>query len=365
MGSASPPTSHEASAPSPPQAGSRTRSWAQAIIAAGVVLFFCNEAELVLVVLLVSVLLAFILAPLVELLLRARLPRSLASLVAVLLLLAVAVGITYLSYNQAASFIYDLPKYSGKIRAEVVRFRQRAETLENNASVLPPPTAGEQKNVVTVRSAPSWTDLLTRGFGSVSQALFAASFVPFLVYFMLSWQHHVRSATVMLFRMENRHAAHVTIGLIASMMRSYMVGNLLVGLFMSAVSTAIFGLLGLPFFYFVGPISGFLSLVPYLGILLALVPPLIVGIGQIQSGDVLAIVATVFGLHLFSLNILYPKFLGNRMQLNPLAVTIALLFWGWLWGAMGLVLAIPITGAMKIVFDHIQPLRPYGAWLGE
>jgi predicted PurR-regulated permease PerM len=51
--------------------------------------------------------------------------------------------------------------------------------------------------------------------------------------------------------------------------------------------------------------------------------------------------------------------------LNPLAVTIALLVWGWLWGAMGLVLAVPITAAMKIVFDHIESLKPYGAWMGE
>jgi len=73
----------------------------------------------------------------------------------------------------------------------------------------------------------------------------------------------------------------------------------------------------------------------------------------------------VLGLHLFALNILYPKLLGNRLQLNPLAVTIALLLWAWLWGAVGLLLAIPITAAMKIIFDHVEALKPYGVWLGE
>jgi predicted PurR-regulated permease PerM len=335
------------------------RNWAQPVIAGGVILYFCYEAELVLAVLLVSLLLAFILTPLVELGQRFRLPRSLASFIAVLLLLAVAGAVTYLSYSQATSFLQDLPRYSAQIRKQVVSLRQSAERWESGETG--PPTA----NVVTVRTGPSWTDVLTRGFGSVSQALFAASFVPFLIYFMLSWQHHARSATVMLFRMENRNTAYVTLGLIGKMMRSFMVGNLLIGLFMSAVSTLVFGLLHLPFFYFVGPLSGFLSLVPYLGVLLALVPPLIVGIEKIQSGDVVVIVVTVLALHLFSLNVLYPKFLGNRLQLNPLAVTISLLFWGWLWGAIGLVLAIPLTAATKIVFDHVQPLRAYGAWLGE
>jgi len=348
----------EASPVSPPQP-TRSRNPAQMIIAAGVILYFCNQAEPVLAVLLVSLLLAFILTPVVELVQRWRLPRSVASLIAVMLLLAVGVGVTYLSYNQAASFVHNLPRYSGKIREEIARLRQSAENWETGETS--PPSTG----VLTVRTGTNWTELLTRGFGSVSQALFAASFVPFLVYFMLSWQHHARSATVMLFRMENRHTAYVTLGLIAKMMRSFMVGNLLVGLFMSAVSALVFGLMHLPFFYFVGPLSGFLSLVPYLGVPLALTPPLLVGIEQIQSGDVIVIVLTVLALHLFSLNVLYPKFLGNRLQLNPLAVTISLLFWGWLWGAMGLVLAIPLTAATKIVFDHIEPLRPYGAWLGE
>jgi predicted PurR-regulated permease PerM len=94
-------------------------------------------------------------------------------------------------------------------------------------------------------------------------------------------------------------------------------------------------------------------------------PPFFVSIGHISSGDAVVVVMVVLGLHLIALNVLYPKFLGNRLQLNPLAVTIALLVWGWLWGAMGLVLAVPITAAMKIVFDHIESLKPYGAWMGE
>jgi len=73
----------------------------------------------------------------------------------------------------------------------------------------------------------------------------------------------------------------------------------------------------------------------------------------------------VLFLHLFSLNVLYPTLIGKRLQLNPLAVTLGLLIWGWLWGAMGLILAIPLTAAMKIIFDHVESLKPYGAWLGE
>jgi len=144
-----------------------------------------------------------------------------------------------------------------------------------------------------------------------------------------------------------------------------MVGNLLIGLFIGAVSTAAFWMLNVPFFYFIGFASGFLSLVPYLGVVLAMAPPIFVSLGHSGSEQILTIVVVVLGLHLIALNVLYPKFLGNRLQLNPLAVTMALLVWAWLWGAAGLLLAVPITAAMKIIFDHVESLKPYGLWLGE
>ena len=238
-------------------------------------------------------------------------------------------------------------------------FREQAEALN------PLGSPANDKNTIRIQPVSPITELLTHGFGSFSQLFLAVSFVPFLVYFMLSWQQHARSATVMLFPMQHRHTAYVTLGLISSMIRSFMVGNLLIGLFMAVVSMVVFGVMQLPFFLLIGVFSGFLSLVPYLGLVLAMIPPLTVGFGQMASEDLLALMVAVAALHFFALNVLYPKFLGNRLQLNPLAVTLALLFWGWFWGGMGLVLAIPITAAVKIIFDHIDSLKPWGTWLGE
>ena len=328
--------------------------WALTALGIATILGLCYWAELVLAVMMFSVMLAFILAPVVDFLMRWRLPRGVAALISVILLVAIVAALLYYTSNQAATFFQDVPQYAGKIRTAVMNFRQRAESF---GGLRPQEQSG--------RSSTDWTGPLMRGVGSVTQGLVAASFVPFLVYFMLTWQHHVRSATVMLFSLENRHTAYVTLGLISAMIRSFMVGNLLIGVFMGAVSTIVFGVLNFPFFYFVGFISGFLSLIPYLGVLLAMALPAFVGIGHVESAAVVGALLTVVGLHLIALNVLYPKFLGNRLQLNPLTVTIALLVWGWLWGGIGLLLAIPITAAMKIVFDHVQSLKPYGAWLGE
>jgi predicted PurR-regulated permease PerM len=270
-------------------------------------------------------------------------------------------GITVASYNQALTFADNLPKYSQKIRSMLQPYQQQAERLEKTGEVVGP----EDTNVVPVRQVQTWSEVLTHGAGTVTDIVLAASFVPFLAYFLLTWHNHARSATVMLFPLHHRNTAFVTLGLIGKMLQSFIVGNLLIGLLISAVSVGIFGLLHVPFFYFVGFLSGFLSLVPYLGIVLAMVPPILVGLGQLEPGDLVVVAVCVVGMHLLALNVLYPKLLGSRLKINPLAVTIALLFWGAVWGAVGLVLAIPITGAIKIVCDHVESMKPYADWLGE
>ena len=100
--------------PITPRPEPQPRFWALNIIGIGVVLALCYYGELVLVVMLVSVLLAFILAPIVDLMMRFRLPRGLGAAIAVLLLLGALVGIVYFSYNQASTLLQDVPKYAGR-----------------------------------------------------------------------------------------------------------------------------------------------------------------------------------------------------------------------------------------------------------
>ncbi len=341
------------------------QTWSLTVLATSGVLTVMFFAKPVLIVVLVSILISFALAPIVDFCERfLRMPKSLGAVIAVLLLVSALYGITWVSYTRGVDFMAQLPKYSGHLRESVLKFRHKAEQFKQQTeSVIP--AAVEDKNTVKVTQTSSWTDWISQGAMNTAEIVLLASFVPFIVYFMLSWQEHVRTATVMLFKMENRNTAYVTLGLISQMIRGFIVGNLVVGIFMSIAGTIIFGLLGLPYFYFIGVISGFLTLVPYLGVILALIPPVAAGLGQTSVEQLSLIVLSVLGLHLFALNVLYPKIIGKKMSLNPLAVTIALLFWGWLWGAMGLILAVPMTGAMKIVFDHVEGLKPYGTWLGE
>jgi len=342
----------------------RVQAAALVILATGAMLSLMYIAKLILVVILTAVLFSFVLAPVVDALTNLRVPRAVGSLLSVALMVGTIAIVSYVSYARALDFVSQMPQYRTRLQHIMNDIRERAEALEKTTETVLPEEP-EDKNAVTVRERNSVGRFIGQNMSTVSETLLAISFIPFLTFFMLSWRDHVRAASVMLFSMKNRNTAYVTLSLIAAMIRSFIVGNFVIGLFLSAASIAAFGLMGLPYFYFLGVMSGFLSLIPYLGVFLALLPPVIVGLGYLTTATFILTCVVVVGLHLFAMNVLYPMVLGKRLQLNPLAVTLALLFWGWLWGAMGLLLAVPLTGALKIICDNIGRLKPYGAWMGE
>jgi predicted PurR-regulated permease PerM len=102
------------------------------------------------------------------------------------------------------------------------------------------------------------------------------------------------------------------------------------------------------------------------GLPLAMLPPVLAALAIPNKFTiVLSIAAVTAALHVIALNFLYPKIVGRHVHLNPLAVTIALMFWTVLWGGIGLVLAIPLTAAIKVFCDNIESLQPVAKLLGD
>ena len=165
--------------------------------------------------------------------------------------------------------------------------------------------------------------------GTFYEALLMASFIPFLVYFMLSWRDHIHRTFLHFFQGGDRVIAARSLRGVGDMVRAYVVGNFVLGCILSALSSVAFWMMQLEYPLLAGPVSGFLSLVPYVGPLLAMVPPLFVLLaagGAVST--VLVIVMVVGTLHLMALNLFYPKVVGARVHLNPLVVTFSLMFWG-------------------------------------
>ncbi len=333
------------------------------IIAVGIVVAFCYWASSVLATLLVAVLMAYLLDPVVTALERARVSRALGSLVVVLVTLALVALLGWTLVERVDQFGADWPKYRAPLRATVVEAERRMENFEAHVSEIEPPERPGER-IVTVTESHPVRDALIGKLSSLYTFLLAASFIPFLLFFMLAAKRQVWHATMQLFPATERTQVKETLADVTQVLRGYVVGTALVGLILVVVSWLFFWSLGLDFPFLTALVSGLFNLVPYLGAVLSWLPPLLIGLTQFHSlAPFLGICAMLTFFHIVAANLLVPALIGWRIRLNALALTMSLLFWGWLWGAMGLVLAIPITAVIKVVCDHVEGWQPVGRWL--
>lgn len=349
------------------------------------------------VTLIISAMFAFILDPLVELVMRARVPRPASAAFVIVAALTGVYALAVLAWHQTEHLSADLPTYTSRINELYDKASERLEAMERSTvdTIVPRKLREQEEQIqqkpqealkarrrkaglpvdapitaiqeVKVHTDP--TPAISVIYGVVSQyfqTLLQLSFVPFLVYFMLSWSEHVRKSILQMFRGEERYMVGKSLGGVADLTRAYILGNFILGLFLSVASALVFFLFEVPYWALIGPLSGFFSLAPYVGLPLAIIPPLIAALAvPTKFTAVLSLVLVVCALHFIALNFLYPKVVGKRVHLNPLVVTVALMFWSALWGGIGLLLAIPITAAIKGICDNVDSLRPYGKLLGD
>jgi predicted PurR-regulated permease PerM len=337
----------------------------QRIIASAIVFAFLYFASNFVITLLLAVLLAYFLDPLVSVLERTHIPRALGALVVLLAVTAGFVGLGYLVAVRANQFVSAWPRYSAILRHATTAFDRQLTSVEKQVEAIAP--AAERGGSLAPRSVepPPVRDWLLRGVGSLYSILIVATFVPFLVFFMLAAKRRIWKATIELFPEEHQMRVRGALDQVSLMLRSFVAGNALVAIILMLSSWAFFLAIHLDYPFLAGSASGVLNMVPYLGAVLAWIPPFLIALAQWKTiGPYFGVAAMLTALHIVGLNILMPAIVGRRVHLNALAVTVALLFWGWLWGAIGLILAIPITATAKVICDHAEGWEPLGRWLG-
>jgi len=337
----------------------------QRVIAAAIVFAFLYFASDVVVTLLLAALLAYFLDPVVGLFERIRIPRAIGALVVMLAVSAILVGLGYLVALRADQFLADWPRYSTALRRVTTVFDRQITLLEKGVESIAPATEKLRPTPQRLAEPPPVRDWLIRGAGSLYPFLVVAAFVPFLVFFMLAAKPRIWKATIELFPDEHRDRVRGALDEVGAMLRRFVAGNSLVAGILMLASWGFFAAIDLKYPFLLGCVSGVMNMVPYLGALLAWVPPFLIGLAQWTSIGPYVIVASVLtGLHIVGVNVLMPAIVGRRVHLNALAATAALLFCGWLWGAAGLILAIPVTATVKVICDHSEGWEPVGRWLG-
>jgi predicted PurR-regulated permease PerM len=321
------------------------------ILVAGLLTVFGYYASSICITVVLAGFLAVLFDPLVVKLEKLHIPRSVAAAGIVLAGIGLIGLVGYALYGRAMSFAEELPVYASTIQQtvepisrKIQNFQQSAGNLTNN--VHPTKKVPE----VRLQESPTWPDYLVRGVGSVWGALIIAGVVPFLTFFMLCTRDQMAIRMDGLFGSRIDAARFITN--LNQMIRGFVAGNLIVGSVMAVATTLVLWSLGMKGAIPLGIASGLLNLLPFLGLIAALVLPLAAALLQFNTiVPFVVIILTILFLHFVSANLLIPKFIANRVSIGPVAATIGILFWGWLWGVMGLLLAVPLTAFIKLVAD--------------
>jgi predicted PurR-regulated permease PerM len=343
-----------------------------AVAAAIVLLRYMQE---VLIPLAIGGLLFYALDGPVDWLEQRRVPRAIAAALVLGLFVAGLAGIGYGLQGQAAAVADGLPAGARKLR-EAIRGGSNEppgplEKVDAAARELQPPAPPATRGVTRVRvEAPpfSVTDYLWSG--SMNAALFVNQMVMilFLTYFMLLSDDLFKRKLVDLAgpTLAKKKVTIQILDDIAGQIQRFLVIQLLTSALVAVVTGVALWALGLRQAALWGLVAGIFNSIPYYGPLLVTVALSAVAFLQFESFSMMATVAGV-ALLITTLEgmLLTPAWMGRVAQINRVSMFAGLVFWTWMWGVWGLLLAVPMMMVLKAVCDRVEDLQPVGRFLGE
>ena len=332
-----------------------------------------RSARDVLAPLLLGVLAAVALAPLVSSLSRV-IPRWIAAAV-VVVTIAAAVGFTAWGLSdEVAAFSRRLPSLVREVRTAVqsasprqslIRQLQQAVTeLEQTATPAKPTDATPVTIVETVDVQRQMMNY-ARSAGS---ALTTAMLLLFLIYFLLAQGEMFKQKLVKLSgqRLSQKKVTVQMIDEITAQIGQYVFYQFWSGLLVGVATWLVFAWLGVRYAGLWGVAAGVLNCIPYFGPTIIMVASAIAAVLQFKSASMVGLVA-ITSVVITSLEgfLLAPIALGRAASVNSVAVFVAVMFWGWLWGPIGLILAVPVLMIVKTVADHVESLSGLSELLGD
>jgi predicted PurR-regulated permease PerM len=336
-----------------------------AVVSFAAAIAFLHYGKVFFITLAFGLFLAFALRPFVSLLERAGVPRVLA----ILLLLFIVIGVLVLLIinvtAQLNQFYVELPRYQARIRDLVRNLMEFVDTLRQRmGSILPEETRGVREVKIT-ESPLATTRAFVAQLGETLHFLLYAAAVPFLTFFMLKDREKFGRVIDGILARSSRYAGKDVTGAISRTMTAYALGLAFVMLIMAAATTIALMILGVDYYYILGPIAGLAILLPYVGVILSTLPAIAVAYFQYDASKALLVLLLYSLLQFLEGNVLTPFIVGGKARLFPLTVMVAFIFWGLLWGVLGAVLAVPLTSAIKVVCENVKGWEGFARLLGE
>lgn len=309
-----------------------------------------------------SVLLALIILPFTRWLERKIKHRGISAMISILLLIALAGGIIYLLSSQVINLANEVPDL----------FKKLSSQLENVRTFI------DEKLGIPYQDQPSelsarFSTLIQESLGTLgktlTQTLKAILFIaimPIYIFFMLYYRQRFYTFLIKLYGHSGRGSMLYRVQKATGVVQKYLSGMLIVTLIVAVLVLVVFLVLGIKHALFFALFVAILNLIPYVGVFIASTISILYA--YITKDSLLIPVLTfalLWGIQLLENNLITPFIVGKQVQLNPLAVILVIILGGMIWGVSGMVLFIPILGAIKVMMDETEGLEPYGYLLGD
>lgn len=329
-----------------------------ALLGAGFVIFVLREMLLAVVV---AVIFSLLFKPLMHSLRFRGVPLAACVLIVLLCVVGILGLLGFILFTGAQGVVEAAPRYQERLNQIL---KEGTAFVEATSQRL-----GKGNSTFNWADQLQFSSVATFVTGSVGSVLsFLENMVLIILFlvFLLSGSEEFQAKIARAFSSEDSLRVTGVLTQINTQVRRYIVVKTLINIGVGLFTSTVMLIFGVDFALLIGLLTFFLNYIPNFGALIATVMPILVTLLQTGSLGLTAIVAGLLIVgHSLIGNLVEPKLLGKSLRLSPLLVLISLIFWGWMWGVMGAVLAVPIMSFIKIICQNVEPLRPLAVLMSD
>jgi len=303
-----------------------------------------------------------LLNPIVNFLVRKRMKRIIAITIAVLVAIIFTLGIIYLITSQLKMFQSTFPKLELKFTQMI---NDGAHWVSAKFNVSP------QK--LSAWLAKTKTEIMSNGNALIGQTLLTISglliiifLVPVYIFMILYYKPLLLEFIRMLFDKIHKHKVEEVLLQTKTIIQSYLNGLLIEALIVASLNSLALLLLGIDYAILLGIIGALLNVIPFIGGILSVAMPITIALATKDSASYPILVLLLYMvIQFFDNHYITPKIVASKVKVNALMAVVVVLIGNALWGLPGMFLAIPLTGVLKVIFEHIDQLTPWAFLLGD
>ncbi|WP_341835427.1 AI-2E family transporter [Chitinophaga pollutisoli] len=304
---------------------------------------------------------AILLLPLAQGLERLKLPRGAACGLAVLIFVIFMAGGLYFISWQTSSFLTDLPVLEKRL---MVLATDLTVWIDDKFHI----DSDQQVAWINENAAKSITSLsnfIVNAVTSVSSVLIFLVFIPLYTFFLLFYRRLLVQFLLRLFRREYAGEVHEVIAHSRLVVKSYVVGLFIEMLVVAGLYILALVCLGVKYAVLLGTLGAIFNIIPYLGMVLTILVTVLVTLTTGTAGQAFWAAAIMFGIHLLDANVLLPRIVGSKVSINAMVTLLGVFIGSMIWGIAGMFISIPTMALLKVVFDKIPNMRPWGMIMGN